>query len=52
MKKRSGETWIPARHYGALLPEFTVNLVVRDIARALTFYRKVLLAFRHDSAMR
>jgi catechol 2,3-dioxygenase-like lactoylglutathione lyase family enzyme len=49
MKKRSGEPWIQAAHYGALLPEFTVNLIVRDIDRALAFYRQVLLAHIHYS---
>src|SRR5215472_16471658 len=49
MKKRDGEPWIPATRYGALLPEFTVNLVVRDIDRALAFYRQVLLADVHYS---
>jgi len=49
MKKRTGDTWIPAPHYGALLPEFTVNLLVRDMDRALGFYREVLLAEIHYS---
>jgi uncharacterized glyoxalase superfamily protein PhnB len=49
MKKRTGEPWIPAPAYGALLPQFTVNLVVRDIARALHFYQDVLGAISHYS---
>jgi len=49
MKKRSGEPWISGVHYGALLPQFTVNLIVQDIARALEFYRHVLYAQVHYS---
>ena len=49
MKKRSGEPWISGAHYGALLPQFTVNLIVQDIARALEFYRHVLYAQVHYS---
>lgn len=47
MKQRAGPTWIPARDYGALLPQFTANLVVRDIEAALGFYRDVLEAQVH-----
>lgn len=47
MKKRAGEPWIPAAAYGALLPQFTVNLIVRDMERALGFYRQVLQAHVH-----
>ncbi len=47
MKKRTGESWIPAPAYGALLPQFMVNLVVRDIARSLPFYKDVLQASVH-----
>jgi catechol 2,3-dioxygenase-like lactoylglutathione lyase family enzyme len=49
MKKRSGEPWISGAHYGALLPQFTVNLIVQDIATALEFYRHVLYAQVHYS---
>ena len=49
MKKRVGDPWIPAAAYGALLPQFTVNLLVRDMERALDFYRRVLLAHVHYS---
>lgn len=49
MKKRTGEPWIPAPAYGALLPQFTVNLIVRDIPRALRFYEEVLEAHAHYS---
>ena len=47
MKKRTGEPWIPAAAYGALLPEFTVNLLVRDMEASLAFYRDVLSATCH-----
>lgn len=47
MKKRTGDPWIPAPAYGALLPQFTVNLIVRNIDAALEFYRAVLLAQVH-----
>lgn len=49
MKKRSGEPWISGSDYGALLPQFTVNLIVRSIAPALEFYRHVLQAQIHYS---
>ena len=47
MKKRTGDPWIPAPAYGALLPQFMVNLIVRDMDAALEFYRTVLLAQVH-----
>ena len=47
VKKRTGEPWIPAPAYGALLPQFSVNLVVHDIETALAFYRAVLEAEVH-----
>lgn len=47
MKKRTGDPWIPAADYGRLLPQFMINLVVRDVARSLDFYREVLLAEVH-----
>lgn len=43
-KTRMGQGWIPADEYGRGLPKFTVNLLVRDVARALPFYRDVLQA--------
>jgi catechol 2,3-dioxygenase-like lactoylglutathione lyase family enzyme len=49
VKKRTGDPWIPAPAYGALLPQFTVNLIVRDIDVALEFYRTVLQAKVHYS---
>ncbi|PYU15947.1 MAG: hypothetical protein DMG29_05220 [Acidobacteria bacterium] len=41
-KKRTGDSWIPADEYGRQLPRFTVNLLVRDLARSLAFYKEVL----------
>jgi len=49
MKKRIGDPWIPAPDYGVRLPRFTANLVVRDIAASLSFYREVLQAQIHYS---
>jgi len=49
MKKRIGEPWITAAAYGRLLPPFSVDLVVRDVARSVEFYRTVLAAFVHYS---
>jgi len=43
-KKRTGDTWMPADEYGRRLPRFTVNLLVRDLARSLAFYKEVLAA--------
>ncbi|MFZ0821945.1 MAG: VOC family protein [Candidatus Acidiferrales bacterium] len=48
-KKRTGEPWMPADDYGRSLPVFTVNLLVRDIARSLPFYTQVLGATVHYS---
>jgi uncharacterized glyoxalase superfamily protein PhnB len=42
MKTRMGEAWMPADEYGRALPKFTVNLLVRKVARSLPFYRDVL----------
>ncbi len=42
IKKRTGEPWMPADEYGRGLPLFTINLIVRDVARALPLYTKVL----------
>ncbi len=43
-KKRIGEPWMPAGEYGRSLPNFTVNLLVADVARSVAFYRDVLAA--------
>jgi uncharacterized glyoxalase superfamily protein PhnB len=48
-KKRAGEAWRPADEYGRGLPKFTVNLMMRDVQRALPFYRDVLAAKVHYS---
>lgn len=60
-KKRTGDAWMPAPRYAQTLKGLTVNLLVRDIARALPFHRTVLGAkliysdpdfavFRHEDA--
>ncbi len=40
-KKRVGEPGMPSDQYGRALPAFTVNLLVRDVARSVAFYRGV-----------
>jgi uncharacterized glyoxalase superfamily protein PhnB len=40
--KRTGEAWMPADDYGRRLPKFSVNLLVRDMAKSLPFYQRVL----------
>ncbi len=40
-KKRVGDPWMPSSEYGRALPAFTVNLLVRDIARSVAFYHEV-----------
>ena len=47
MKTRTDAAWIPAPEYGAMLPQFCVNLIVRDIDVSLEFYRQVLHADVH-----
>jgi uncharacterized glyoxalase superfamily protein PhnB len=42
VKKRIGDPWMPADAYGRSLPQFTVNLLVTDLARSAEFYRHVL----------
>jgi catechol 2,3-dioxygenase-like lactoylglutathione lyase family enzyme len=42
MKRRTGEPWMPADAYGRSLKGFGVNLIVRDVAKALGFYTRVL----------
>jgi catechol 2,3-dioxygenase-like lactoylglutathione lyase family enzyme len=49
MKERVGEPWIPGAAYGRLLPAFTVNLLVRDVAASVRFYGEVLEAMVHYS---
>ena len=43
-KTRMGEAWMPADEYGRGLPKFTLNLLVRDVAEAIPFYKDVLQA--------
>ncbi len=39
---RTGDAWMPADEYGRALPNFSVNLLVRDLSRSLSFYQQVL----------
>ena len=39
---RTGDAWMPADEYGRALPKFSVNLLVRDGPRSLSFYQQVL----------
>lgn len=41
-KKRTGEPWKTAAEYGRALTGLSLNLLVRDVARSLPFYTKVL----------
>lgn len=41
-KTRTGEVFMPADEYGRSLPRFSANLLVRDVAKSLPFYRDVL----------
>ena len=41
-KKRQGEPWMSGAEYGRQLPTFTVNLIVKEMARSVAFYRDVL----------
>src|SRR5262249_12935862 len=47
LKQRTGDPWKPAARYGQELPPFTVNLVVRDVPRAVAFLTPVLNATIH-----
>ncbi len=42
MKKRTNDPWMPAGDYGRSLTGMGVNLLVKDVERALTFQRQVL----------
>jgi len=46
-KKRQGEPWMSAADYGRQLPQFCVNLIVRDVPRSIAFYSTVLDASVH-----
>jgi len=39
---RTGDAWMSADEYGRALPKFSVNLLVRDLSRSLSFYQQVL----------
>jgi uncharacterized glyoxalase superfamily protein PhnB len=39
---RTGDALMPADEYGRALPKFSVNLLVRNVANSLSFYRDVL----------
>jgi predicted enzyme related to lactoylglutathione lyase len=39
---RTGVGWMPANEYGRALPKFSLNLLVRDLSRSLSFYQQVL----------
>ncbi|MGB9435601.1 MAG: VOC family protein [Candidatus Acidiferrum sp.] len=41
-KTRTGDAFMPAHDYGRALPKFSVNLLVRDVANSLAFYREAL----------
>jgi uncharacterized glyoxalase superfamily protein PhnB len=41
-KTRTGDSFMPAGEYGRVLPKFSVNLLVRNVAKSLIFYRDVL----------
>jgi predicted enzyme related to lactoylglutathione lyase len=48
---RTGEAWMPADEYGRALPKFSVNLLVRDVSRSVSFYQQVLgAAVRYSDA--
>ncbi len=41
-KTRTGDAFMPADEYGRALSKFSVNLLVRNVAVSLPFYREVL----------
>lgn len=41
-KTRTGDPFMSAHEYGHSLPKFSVNLLVRNVANSLNFYRDVL----------
>ncbi|MBI3240873.1 MAG: VOC family protein [Chloroflexi bacterium] len=42
MKLRTGDPWMPAADYSRSLKALTINLLVRDVGKALVFQREVL----------
>jgi catechol 2,3-dioxygenase-like lactoylglutathione lyase family enzyme len=41
-KTRTGDTFMSAGEHGRALPKFSVNLVIRNVAKSVPFYREVL----------
>ena len=41
-RTRTGDAFMAADEYGRGLPKFSANLLVRDVAKSLPFYRDVL----------
>jgi uncharacterized glyoxalase superfamily protein PhnB len=41
-KTRTGDAFMPAGDYGRALPRFSANLLVRNVAASLPFYREIL----------
>jgi predicted enzyme related to lactoylglutathione lyase len=39
---RRGDAWMPADEYGRALPKFSVNLLVRDVPKSVSFYQQVM----------
>jgi uncharacterized glyoxalase superfamily protein PhnB len=46
-KLRQGDPWMPGFRYGALLPPFSLNMLVSHVERAVRFYQEVLDAEAH-----
>ncbi len=42
MKLRTGDPWMPSRDYARSLKGLTINLIVRDIPKAVRFQQEVL----------
>jgi predicted enzyme related to lactoylglutathione lyase len=40
--KRIGDAWMSADEYGRALPKFSVNLLVRDVPKSVSFYEQVM----------
>jgi uncharacterized glyoxalase superfamily protein PhnB len=49
MQKSKKKPWMPAPEYGRSLPAFTVNLLVKEVAPSVKFYRRVLKGKVHYS---
>ena len=49
VKKRTADPWMSGADYGRALPTFMANLLVTDVARAVSFYQEVLEATVHYS---